>query len=120
MEFRKMIREADLQQLQANWTQQQPLKGTEREIDFEPVLKLFDPYGSSTWLITELEPGNSLAFGLCDLGFGEPELGYLCLDEIASITMRGCRRIEQDIHFSAKKSISAYASEARRLGCIKA
>ena len=48
--------------------------------DFMPVLKLFNPCGAATWLITEIEAegedmdGNHdyIMFGLCDLGFGSP------------------------------------------------
>lgn len=40
------------------------------------VLKLFTPEAGATWLLTELDPDDEcLAFGLCDLGLGEPELG---------------------------------------------
>jgi hypothetical protein len=54
-------------------------------IDFEPVVKLFTPDGSATWLLTELDSiGGHLAFGLCDLGLGEPELGYMSLHELAA------------------------------------
>lgn len=54
----------------------------EREnFDPRPVVKLFTPNGSATWLITEgyEEPDGDLRlFGLCDLGFGSPELGMSC------------------------------------------
>ncbi|MEA2079594.1 MAG: DUF2958 domain-containing protein, partial [Pseudomonadota bacterium] len=44
-------------------------------IDPKPVVKLFTPDGSATWLLTELDPDdNDIAFGLCDLGMGSPEL----------------------------------------------
>lgn len=118
MEWKSMIRDADLAQLEANWRAQEPVKGTGRELDHTPCVKLFDPMGAATWLLTELEPGSSLAFGLCDLGFGTPELGYLCLEDIASIQIRGCRRIEQDVHFTARLTISQYAEAARKAGCI--
>jgi hypothetical protein len=53
-------------------------------LDFEPVVKLFTPDGNATWLLTELNPDfDHLAFGLCDLGLGEPELGYVSLHELA-------------------------------------
>jgi Protein of unknown function (DUF2958) len=45
----------------------------EDALDFEPVVKLFTPHAQCTWLLTELDPDGSLAFGLCDLGFGEPD-----------------------------------------------
>jgi len=53
-------------------------------LDFEPVVKLFTADGNATWLLTELNPDRDLAFGLCDLGLGEPELGYVSLHELAA------------------------------------
>jgi hypothetical protein len=54
-------------------------------LDFKPVVKLFTPDAQYTWLLTELDPDGGLAFGLCDLGLGCPELGYVSLIEIASV-----------------------------------
>ena len=45
-------------------------------LDFKPVVKLFTPDAQCTWLLTELDSDGGLAFGLCDLGLGCPELGY--------------------------------------------
>ena len=45
-------------------------------LDFKPVVKLFTPDAQCTWLLTEIDPDDGLAFGLCDLGMSEPELGY--------------------------------------------
>src|SRR5262249_49591414 len=54
-------------------------------IDFEPVVKLFTPDAGATWLLTEIDPADpDIAFGLCDLGVGCPELGAVSLSEIAS------------------------------------
>jgi hypothetical protein len=50
-----------------------------------PVLKLFSPLGSQTWLATELDENHDTLFGLADLGFGCPELGCFSLREIASL-----------------------------------
>jgi Protein of unknown function (DUF2958) len=62
-----------------------------------------------------------LAFGLCDLGFGTPELGYVSLDELAEIKMLGgAVGIEQDVTFVPTQSLSQYAAEARSQGRIKA
>ena len=48
--------------------------------DFWPVVKLFCPWGAATWLLSELDPEDEdIAFGLCDLGFGCPELGSVRL-----------------------------------------
>lgn len=120
MTFRNMIQDATFQRLRANWDQQQPLKGTSREQDFVPVCKLFNPCGAATWLLTECDE-DGLAFGLADLGFGSPELGYISLDELAGIRMMGgAVGIEQDTTFVPTQSLSEYAAEAKRLGGIKA
>lgn len=105
--------------LEANWREQEPLKGTRQEIDFKAVCKLFLPWTSGTWLLTELEPNSSIAFGLCDLGFGTPEIGNVCLRELFSVTGPGNLWVEQDIHFRATKTLSEYAAEAMRIGCIR-
>ena len=108
-----------LEQLRANGREQAPLKGTRRERDFHPVCKLFLPWTSGTWLLTEMEE-DGLAFGLGDLGFGTPELGYISLVEIWEVQGPGGLRVERDIHWTAKKPLSEYATESRRLGYIKA
>lgn len=83
--------------------------------DFMPVVKLFCPWGGATWLLTELDPENpDIAFGLCDLGMGFPELGNVSLSEIAAVTGPGGLRIERDFHFKATKTLRAYAEEASR------
>lgn len=120
MDFLKMIRSEDVQQLVMNWQQQEPVKGTHEEIDFQPVVKLFNPVGPGTWFLTELEPNSSLAFGLCDLGMGEPEIGYVCLDELAGLKLLAGLGIEQDIHWTASKTLREYATESRKLGYIRA
>jgi hypothetical protein len=90
--------------------------------DFQPVVKLFNPCGAATWLLTELDPEDpDIAFGLCDLGFGCSELGSVRLSELAAVKlMGGALGIERDVHFKATKKLSAYAEEARTFGRIKA
>jgi len=57
--------------------------------DFEPVVKLFMPDGAATWLLTETDPEDpDIAFGLCDLGMGCPELGTVRLSELESVRGR--------------------------------
>ena len=53
----------------------------------KPWLKLFNPTGSGTWLISEIEDDGDTLFGLCDLGHGSPELGYVSLSELASLKL---------------------------------
>tara|TARA_R110000744_G_C19190165_1_gene543790 strand:+ start:324 stop:659 length:336 start_codon:yes stop_codon:yes gene_type:complete len=88
--------------------------------DVAPVVKLFG--GSScTWLLTEINPETNTAFGLCDLGHGCPELGYVSLAELKSIKFPPFGLpIERDRNWEAKKSINKYAEESRRLGFIQA
>jgi hypothetical protein len=92
-----------------------------REIDHRPVVKIFDPGGSATWLLTEVSPADpKIAFALCDLGHGCPELGYVDISELAAVKTRLGLRLEIDRHFRATKTISEYAAEARRKGRIVA
>ena len=108
------------EQLLANGRQQAAVRGTKDEIDFYPVVKLFTPDAAATWLLTEIYPdGTHIAFGLCDLGLGFPELGNVSLTELG--TLRGILGlpIERDLHFVATKPLSAYAAEASRLGYIR-
>ena len=90
-------------------------------LDFMPVVKLFCPWGSATWLLTEIDPENpDIAFGLCDLGMGCPEIGSVSLSELAEIKGPGGLTIERDLYFEPKKTLSGYADEARRIGRINA
>src|SRR3546814_21033640 len=55
----------------------------ERDHDPLPVVKFFTPDAGATWLLTELDPDHpDIAFGLCDLGLGAPELGCVSVTEL--------------------------------------
>jgi hypothetical protein len=120
MNYSEVIRPADLAQLEANWIEQLPKKGTTAEMDLTPVVKIFSPVGSATILVSEKDPESGLSFGIVDLGFGSPEMGYLDLEEVLSVQLPHGLRMEQDLHFTANKSLSQYASEARRLQHLRA
>jgi len=90
----------------------------EIKIDHKPVLKLFSPVGAATWLLTELKDG--IAFGLCDLGQGTPELGYISINELENIKLPMGLKIERDIHFAANKTLSEYAAAAKTNGGVVA
>ena len=84
------------------------------DFDPPPVVKLFTPDAGATWLLTEIDPDDhDRAFGLCDMGHGFPELGYVSLAELQSVHGRLGLPVERDLHFIATKAISAYAREAR-------
>jgi hypothetical protein len=105
--------------LLANGREQAKVKGTRSERDFWPVVKLFYPAGAATWLLTELDPDDpDIAFGLCDLGHGFPELGSVCISELQSFRGRAGLGIERDLHFEARAPLSRYADAAREAGRI--
>jgi len=106
--------------LEANYLETQAAETSERNFDPRPVVKLFNPVGSQTWLLTEIEPGTNNAFGLCDMGMGSPELGYVSIDELAMLELPFHMGIERDIHFEADLTISEYAEQARYTGSIAA
>lgn len=86
------------------------------EIDPRPVVKLFATNGRAIWLLTELSPFyEGLAFGLCDLGFGEPELGNVYIPEIEEVkhATTGLPLVEKDESFTATHTIAVYAEAAR-------
>lgn len=77
--------------------------------DHVPALKLFTPMGGATWLLTEYDPEAETFFGLCDLGMGEPELGYVSRGEIeATAFSREPQLIERDEHFRPVHTLSVY------------
>ena len=89
------------------------------EHDPKPVVKLFTPVSNATWLLTELDPVDpDLAFGLCDLGLGCPELGYVRISELQSVRGRLGPLVERDLYFTADRTLSEYAVAARRSGGI--
>lgn len=101
--------------LSANWTKTQAAANNGTQIDVLPVVKLFCPWGAATWLISERKSGEpDILFGLCDLGIGCPEIGYVSLPELEAITGPAGLKIERDIHFTAAASLAVYARAAHR------
>jgi Protein of unknown function (DUF2958) len=110
----KLITDSLTDKLLANGrAQRAAIDNDQPALDFKAVVKLFTPDAQCTWLLTELDPDSGLAFGLCDLGLGEPELGYVSLMELATVRGKLGLPVERDRHFVANKTISAYADEAR-------
>jgi len=64
------------------------------------VVRFFNPLGNQSWQIaegSEHDDGEWLLFGLCDLGFGCPEWGYVSLDELEALSVGLGLGIERDI-----------------------
>ncbi len=107
--------------LRANGLLQKTVKGTRREMDFHPVVKLHVPGTSAVWLLTEIDPDEpDIAFGLADLGMGFPEMGSVSLGELEAVGAQLGFEVEADHTFVADRPLSAYAREARQLGRIGA
>ncbi len=86
-----------------------------------PVVKLFTPDSSATWLLAWLDPEDEdVAWGCCDLGLGHPEIGPVRLSEIAAVRGPLGLPVERDFYFEAEMSLSDYASLARARGALVA
>lgn len=91
----------------------------EPDIDFIPVVKLFTPDAACTWILTELDPEDpEIAFGLCDLGMGSPELGSVLISEIESVRGKLGLPVERDLYFAPHHTLSVYARAAWNAAAI--
>jgi hypothetical protein len=89
----KLLTKVQQKNLLKNGEEQRRARDRGEMIDFRPVVKLFTPDAQATWLLSELYPGDpDVAFGLCDLGMGFPELGDVriwgCTPKTAKIPSR--------------------------------
>jgi hypothetical protein len=99
---------AQMRQLVKNHENRKPAE------EARPVVKFFDPCGAATWILTELDPEDGVAYGLCDLGQGYPELGYVSLIEMCSIG-----RINRDLWFDgSKKTLAEWLEVAKTSGLV--
>ena len=112
----KLILNEQESRLRANWNA--GCADPEDDHDPVPVVKLFTPWAGATWLLTELTP-DGIGFGLCDLGHGTPELGYVSLAEVESVRGPGGLTIERDRHFNSDGvPLSVWTEAARSAGHI--
>ena len=83
--------------------------------DHAPVVMLTLPFTACVWLLSELDPDNpDIAFGLCDLGMGFPELGSVSISEIQSVKHPVFKTgVFNNPEFKAAYPMSAYAAAAR-------
>ena len=109
--FTKAQRDRLIANFRAN--QQNPV-----ETDHWPVVRLFTPDAQATWLLSEYDPLEELLFGLCDLGVGCPELGYVSRAELEELRGALGLRVERDLHWQARGSLAAYAKAAGHAGGI--
>lgn len=108
-----MLTKEDREQLRKNGEEQRKARDRGEEIDFRPVVKLFTPDAECTWLLSETYPAEpDIAFGLCDLGMGCPEIGDVSLTELREIRGSFGLPVERDPYFTARKTLGAYARDA--------
>jgi hypothetical protein len=113
-----LITESLTEKLLANGrAQRAAIDNDQPALDFKPVVKLFTPDAQCTRLLTELD--NGLLFGLCDLGLGCPELGYVSLAELTTVRRKLGLSVERDRRFETDKPLSTYANAARERGFIE-
>ena len=75
--------------------------------------------GAATWLVSEYNPSDGMAYGVADLGVGQPELGSFHLGSWKeALKTNWGSRFDQDRGWKAKKTASEYATEARNVGRI--
>lgn len=110
-----LITEEQRRQLLANGA----ARAAGQTLDPLPVVKLFTPDAHATWLLTELDPQDEdLAYGLCDLGLGSPETGQVRLSDLEHIRGPLKLRVERDLHFTPKRTLSEYTRLAQADGSI--
>ena len=84
-----------------------------------PLAKFFNPSGAATWLILGQDPeAPDQLFGLCDLGMGFPEMGYISLSELERVRTRLGLGMERDRGWEALYPLAVYANAARTYGKI--
>lgn len=90
------------------------LYDSDPDFDLVPVVKIFSPVGAATWLLCCLDRGDpDIAEGLCDLGFGCPEIGSVRISALESVVLPVGLRLERDLYFKPSKTLSQYADDAR-------
>jgi len=102
---RKLITKAILNKLP-------PLYAQEKVADPIVHLKLFNAFGGGTWLITEYDPSQDLAFGyVMGLAPGGDELGYISVAELRGLRKWGAPMIERDAWFKPARLSKAIKRE---------
>lgn len=75
-----------------------------------PATYVFTPDAGATWVLWEYDKEGDMAFGLCDLGMGFPEIGYVSVPELERL--RGGLGLPVEVD----KSISTRFEGYRRAG----
>lgn len=134
----KLFTQDNLAKLRSNGNATRRAQAKDRsEPDHQPVVKIFNPYGAATWLLTELDEDGDTLFGLCDLGQGYPEIGYVSKKELEDTrvhprfhiteantgeTVAGTAKVglplERDRYFNTEHPLTVWLEAAQRAGRI--
>lgn len=87
-------------------------------LDPLPVVKLYTADAGAVWLLTELSADGDQAFGLCDAGIGNPELGHVSISALEGVRGPRGMRIVADPQFAPRLTLSGYLADAQRDGSI--
>jgi hypothetical protein len=72
-------------------------RSLDSDVDHVPPVLLRMPDCNQRWLLTEINPhDDDMAYGLCDLGIGLPEMGEVRLSDLAAMTGPGMMQVERD------------------------
>ena len=80
--------------------------------DLKPVVKLFQPDGAATMLLSTLDD-DGVVQGVFDLGLGHVEMGPAYLPEILAAKGKMGLSIERDAWFKAEKTVAQYWSDSQ-------
>jgi Protein of unknown function (DUF2958) len=110
----KLITKAQREVMLKNGQKQREAQQRGDCLDLEPVVKLFTPDAQCTWLLVALYPNDTnVAFGLCDLGMGIPEIGDVRISNIEKMRGQLNLPVERDRGFLAEKTLTEYSKDAR-------
>jgi hypothetical protein len=59
-----------------------------------------------------------VAFGICDLGVGQPELGYVRISELKQLRGPWGLPVELDLYFTPARTLRGYMEDAKPLGRV--
>lgn len=80
-----------------------------------PAVLLFLAGTEFKWLLTEINPDlTDEAFGLCDLGMGFPEMGFVSLTELEELKSPFGLKVERDITFETDKNLEYFVDLANK------
>lgn len=112
----KLITADQMLRLNRQWAEREQARTAAAVYDPKPVVKLFTPDASATWLIAALSPDERSAWGVCDLGLGFVETGEVDMVELRGLRGRLGLPVERDRWFMPSMTVGAYQSEGARLG----